>query len=394
MRILVVHSIYHPYKKGGAEVVVEKFVDEMKKTHEVTVLTTSRTGGYVESDEDGVRVVRFSPFNIFSIHDIDHKPLWQRVIWHALDVWNVHSWFVMKRVLKKYQPDVVWTHTMKGVGYLAMKVIQKEKEKRKKEKALRWILTPHNEEYVYQFGYGLAPFNIGLIEKITIFFTRWLTKGPDLIFSPSKQIQDFYRGLGFWKGIQGSWDWPVFQESHNMEHGAWSMEHKKKQLFTFGFLGQLEEHKGVRLLVEAFKSYSGQNVRLLVAGRGMLSEYVRQQSKEDPRIEFFGEYRTGQLDELFENMNVLMVPSTIRDNMPTVILESFAHGVPVIGSNLGGIPEALSNGKGLLLHGLKESDFHSAFEEVRRPKVYSRLVQSVAEWKPLGVGESLTKIGL
>ncbi len=222
MRILIVHSIYHPYKKGGAEVVVEKFVDELKKTHEVIVLTTRKPESRIKNQEsrkiqtsieNGITVIRFSPFNIFSIHDIESKSLWKRLVWHALDVWNVHSWLVMKRVLKKYQPDVVWTHTMKGVGYLAMKLIQKEKEKRKKKKALRWILTPHNEEYVYQFGYGLAPFNIGLIEKITMFFTRWLTKGPDLIFSPSKQIQDFYRNLGFWKGVQGSWNWPVFNES-------------------------------------------------------------------------------------------------------------------------------------------------------------------------------------
>jgi len=448
MRVLIVHSIYRPHKKGGAEVVVETFVDELKKTHDVMVLTSERRGSNVNnatsdepqiSVEDGVTVMRFAPWNIFSIYDLESKPMWLRVIWHAFDVWNVHSWFVMRRILRQYQPDVVWTHTLKGIGYLAMKAIYawKKKKLKKKKKIVNqtidfgsrkqkeqkksfwsfgflssfldapresttvssargnnggrasWIFTPHNEEYVFQFGYGLPPFTIGLVERLTMFFTRWFTKGPDLIFSPSKQIQDFYRGLGFWKGVEGSWDWPVFA-SRRIKNSELRIQNTK---FTFGYLGQLEEHKGVRALIEAFTTYPNPDVRLLVAGRGGLIELCRQVSRQDHRIELFGEYCRDELGVLFQRIHALVVPSLVRDNMPTVILEAFAHGRPVIGSRLGGIPEALSGGKGVLLKGFGQRDFHAAFDEIQELDVYQKLVENIQNWKPLSVDESLKRIG-
>lgn len=479
MRILVVHSIYRPYKKGGAEVVVERFVDELKKKHEVTVLTVGKSesrienresretppnpplrrgreatdvrgtpwnrqrgGGYHVSDEDGVKVIRFVPFNIFSVHDIDRKSLFLRLVWHALDVWNIHSWFVMRRVLKTYQPDVVWTHTMKGIGYLPFKAINIWKgtdsdnlcySKSYPTTQKRWIFTPHNEELIYQFGYGMHPFKVGVFERVTMFFTKWFTKDVNTVLAPSRQIIKLHEKYGFWKQAEKISLWPCFVEKKNLpfssppltKGGTNSPVEGLSGVFTFGFIGQIEEHKGIKKLVKSFQSYQNQQVRLFVAGRGNLVRWVQEQTKIDSRMELYGEYRQDELEKLFSKISVLVVPSLIRDNMPTVILEAFAHGRPVIGSPLGGIPEILGYNsyspkycysnkivnlkskedggdgkgtqggvKGLLLEGFQEKDFHDAFDRIQKPEVYKKLVDNIKNWKPVTIQEVVKTVGL
>jgi glycosyltransferase involved in cell wall biosynthesis len=51
-----------------------------------------------------------------------------------------------------------------------------------------------------------------------------------------------------------------------------------------------------------------------------------------------------ELDSARNTSKVLVVPSECNENAPLVILEAFSAGIPVVGSNLGGIPELIENG--------------------------------------------------
>lgn len=50
---------------------------------------------------------------------------------------------------------------------------------------------------------------------------------------------------------------------------------------------------------------------------------------------------TETLKEYYEMSNILVIPSICYDNSPLVIYESFSTGTPVIGSDIGGIPELI-----------------------------------------------------
>ncbi len=62
-------------------------------------------------------------------------------------------------------------------------------------------------------------------------------------------------------------------------------------------------------------------------------------------------YQTGRkLSEIIRGAICTVVPSEAYENCPMSILESFAHGIPVIGTTIGGIPELISDGKdGILI---------------------------------------------
>jgi glycosyltransferase involved in cell wall biosynthesis len=72
----------------------------------------------------------------------------------------------------------------------------------------------------------------------------------------------------------------------------------------------------------------------------------------DERLEnvTFEGYKSGEeLKNLFKNSAFVVFPSEWYENAPITILESFAYGKPVIGSNIGGIPEIVIDEKmGLL----------------------------------------------
>jgi len=110
------------------------------------------------------------------------------------------------------------------------------------------------------------------------------------------------------------------------------------------FLGQLSEKNGVSTLVQAMEKIK--EVPLVVAGEGELfpdlREYVREKNLDN--VTFAGFLSGTKLEQLMENSLFTVFPAICYHNCPMSILESFAFGKPVIGSNLGSIPELIEDG--------------------------------------------------
>jgi len=73
----------------------------------------------------------------------------------------------------------------------------------------------------------------------------------------------------------------------------------------------------------------------------------------------FGILRPNEMGKFWEGIDVLVVPSII-ENFPTVIAEAAYHGVPVIASEVGGIPEMIIEGWNGILSGSSSSSLASA----------------------------------
>ena len=108
---------------------------------------------------------------------------------------------------------------------------------------------------------------------------------------------------------------------------------------SFLYVGQIERHKGVELLINAFKKLEG-DYGLLIVGPGSMLEELKENTK-DARIKFLGSKSKEEVRELMQKADCLVVPSLCYENSPTVIYEAFANNLPVIASDLGGIPELL-----------------------------------------------------
>lgn len=132
---------------------------------------------------------------------------------------------------------------------------------------------------------------------------------------------------------------------------------KVSKLIRIGYLGRFDPFKGVHVLVEAIKRLPlGIPIELRLYGRVNNEEgqaylkKLQKASNHDSRILFCGEVTDKDYSEIFNNLDILAVPSLWLETGPLVVLEAFAAGIPVMGSNLGGISELVTNGvNGILL---------------------------------------------
>jgi glycosyltransferase involved in cell wall biosynthesis len=109
------------------------------------------------------------------------------------------------------------------------------------------------------------------------------------------------------------------------------------------YAGRLSQEKGVLTLLKALAQTG---IPLKVAGTGPAEGTCRRFAREHdmPRTEFCGHCQGDRLSSLYHDAAFVAVPSEWYENAPLSILEAFAHGKPVLGSNLGGIPEMVKNG--------------------------------------------------
>ncbi len=117
------------------------------------------------------------------------------------------------------------------------------------------------------------------------------------------------------------------------------------------YFGRYSDEKGVRVLIEASKMLP--NVQFVFAGRGPLEEEVNGVAN----IKNVG-FQSGEaLNKLIREARISVCPSICYENCPLAILESITHGTPVIGSNIGGIPELIIDGvDGLLFESGNAAD--------------------------------------
>jgi glycosyltransferase involved in cell wall biosynthesis len=109
-------------------------------------------------------------------------------------------------------------------------------------------------------------------------------------------------------------------------------------------MGLLRAHKGVRLMLEAFRHVASDAARLDIAGTGELAEECRAAASADPRIRVHGWVAGDAKRRLLEATHVVLAPSISWEVSGLAILEAFGHGIPVIGTRIGGIPELIDDG--------------------------------------------------
>ncbi|MGX1024409.1 glycosyltransferase [Psychroflexus sp. MBR-150] len=122
---------------------------------------------------------------------------------------------------------------------------------------------------------------------------------------------------------------------------------KKSQITSknvVGFIGNLESIKNVLTLPKIFKSIQNkvEDITFVIIGDGRQKQQLRESIKSQgiSNIIFTGKVEPEKIPNYLNTFDVLLLPS-LNEGMPMVILEAQACGVHVVGSDVGGIPEAI-----------------------------------------------------
>ncbi len=146
----------------------------------------------------------------------------------------------------------------------------------------------------------------------------------------------------------------------------------------FGFIGALMAHKGAHVAVEAFRGMAPGAARLRLWGDAAADPaYVERlrgaAGRADVTLE--GRFGEGETARVFAGMDVLLVPSVGLESYGLVVDEAMAHGVPVVASRLGALPERFDESCGA---------FFPAGDAEALRGIVERLVarpETVAEWR-------------
>lgn len=123
----------------------------------------------------------------------------------------------------------------------------------------------------------------------------------------------------------------------------------RAQGVQFGYMGQIAQHKGVHVLVEAFRRLDPELASLHVHGvlenNPAYTAVLRKLAGNAPNIHFHGGYSRTELPVVLAGLDAVVVPSIWYENSPLVIMEALGEGVPVITSRLGGMAELVEDGR-------------------------------------------------
>lgn len=287
-----------PSREGGVEIVVEELCTRMvAQGHNVTCY--NRGGHHVSGSEfDSKRLKEYKGINLKTVPTIEKK---------GLAAVSCSFFAALCCAFGKY--DVVHIHA-EGPAFFAWipKLLGK-----------KVIVTIHGLDWQrekWKAGFGAKFIRQG---------ERNAVKYADEIIVLSKGVQDYFEKTYGRK--------TVF-----IPNGVNRPKKQKAELITekYGlekdsyilFLGRLVPEKGIKYLIEAFKQVDTDKELVIAGGSSDTSEFeneIKELAKEDKRILFTGFVQGQELEELYSNAYVYVLPSDL-EGMPLSLLEAMSYG--------------------------------------------------------------------
>lgn len=287
-----------PSREGGVEIVVEELCKRMvSKGHEVTCY--NRRGHHVSGAEfDGNIGTEYEGIRLKSVMTIEAK---------GLAAVTSSFFAALRTAFGKY--DVVHIH---AEGPAAFCWIPKLFGK-------RIVFTVHGLDWArakWQGGFG---------EKYIRFGEKMGVKFADEIIVLSKRVQKYFKdtynretrlipnGVNRPEQIPAS----IITDKHGLKKDEYIL-----------FLGRLVPEKGIQYLIEAFKGVNTNKKLVIAGGSSDTDEFVnelKEQANLDERILFTGFVQGKELEELYSNAYIYVLPSDL-EGMPLSLLEAMSFG--------------------------------------------------------------------
>jgi len=317
LRITIVNTLYAPYQIGGAERSVEEIAKFLSAGNSVTVLTLRDKSDHTVQDREflaKVQVVRFSLKFRYWPFPKKERQFFSRVIWHVIDLINLQLFLRIFVQLVRNRPDVIMTHNLTGFSMSPWFVAK-----------LLGIPVLH-----LLHDYNLLCPNTTMRREskncTSICFQCKLRKS---LSNSSPKPQAFVGVSEFILNRHQKYMRFPKNTTFGVAHGSASFIPKSRDhvTYNFGFLGGLNEVKGIDVFISAAKNLPDKS--FVIAGKP--NKEFLQKIDGSPNIVFLGWCNSVDFYSLVE---VLIVPSVWNDPAPRVILEAKHAGVPVVISNL------------------------------------------------------------
>lgn len=359
MKILMVNKFLYP--NGGSETYIFRLGEQLKKMgHQVQYFGMEHEGRCVGNNAE--QYTQDMDFHTASILKKLSYPL--------KTIYSNDAKKKMKIVLNDFQPDAVHLNNFNYQLTPSIITAVREYEKSSK-KHVKIIYTAHDYQLICPNH--MLYNNNEICEKCIGGNFIECTKGRCIHGSAAKSIIGSIEGY-FWKlnSIYQNIDTiicptafmknkldtnPVFKNKTvtllNFVQPKKAEEETKEDYVLY--FGRFDEEKGIKL----FENLKG--IKLICAGSGSNEDFINSL----PNVKNVG-FKTGEiLESLIKKAVCSVYPSVWFENCPFSVMESIMLGTPVVGADIGGIPELIDNGEtGLLFNPGDAEDFENKIKTI------------------------------
>lgn len=335
MKILLVNTLYDPYRVGGAEISVQSLAENLvKEGLQVAVLTLG------EKEEkvliNGVQVWRLKLQNKYWPFNSSKRTSFQKLIWHYRDRYNEAYTQKILTVLDAFSPDLVHTNNVLGFSVALWDLAHRRKIRvvhTLRDYYLQCVKTTRFKKsascskqcWECHFLSGIKKKSSQKVDAVVGISNSILLRHTNDDYFANAYKKIIYNGFKITKSRKK--EFPKFNKGSHLR---------------FGYIGQINAAKGVYLLIESFgKLANYNNWDLTIAGN--VDEIVQREFTAmlpEGRIRFVGYVKK---ETFFEQINVLVVPSIWEEPFGRVIVEALIDNVLVLGSRKGGMKEILQS---------------------------------------------------
>lgn len=361
MRIVSFSALFPPYSHGGAENSAANLARWFASNgHEVHAISAATKLDDVHPDGEmshGVRVWRREFPRPYPVFEFMNAPKWKKPLWHLQDHFDARNRRIVGELLDRIQPDAAVIHYLPGIGYNVLKEISS-----------RGIPSTY-----YLHDLGLACVRMSM-------FRRGKDCGKQCGMCKAASayknqlIADFDR-IGFCSPSRANLERvesyiPIQTRLRTAIPNARrydppTAKRKGSSVLRLMYVGRLHPQKGVTVALQAAARLNTTKISFRIVGGGQSESDLRAQFGKLPWCSFTGHLTPEAVGNEMVNADVLLVPSIWAENLPGVVIQALGLGIPVIASNVGGVPELVDHGRtGLLVEPGNVDAWQSALQSV------------------------------
>lgn len=330
MRILIINTLYSPYKVGGAEVSVQLLAEGLVSAGNQVRVLSLHEFNYIKRDIiNGVEVCYTPLMNIYwpFKKDFEASKI-KKLIWHTLDNYNPLMKKSVTREILDFKPDVVHTNNLAGFSVSAWTAA--------KEHNIRLI---HTARDYYLFHPNCTLFKNGESQnpnELNVRFWSWVkkikSKNVDYFVGISDFIRIFYIKNGFFEQEKSIF---IYNSVNKIEKS-----NLNGNIETIGFIGGLTAEKGFDVFCDIADKYRSK-YKFYAAGsfKNNSESIVLAKRAKDTNIILLG-FVT--LEDFVNKVDAVVLPIKWNEPFGRVVVECALSGLPIYTNMQGGISELVN----------------------------------------------------
>ena len=387
MKVLVIGSVYPRFHEDAEVPWLRTSVAHLKKAGVDIQILAPAYKGLKSHEIDGTRVNRFryapAGWEILTHEEGAPSKMASRPWLQLLAIpYIISGFFKCLSICRKWKPDVIHAHWPFPHAYIALGAA----------KLLRipLVLNFHGAELLLirkkKWVKPLLKFAIG--QASAVFANSSFTAGKikairnvDVEWSPYGTTLDERRETRDERGCSRDEREGSRLEARGSRENS-IVPHAVDGRFKILFVGRHIERKGICYLIESAKLLPADKFEIRIVGVGDLTEKLKQQASKYPHVIFTGKLPSQDLAHEYSTANVFTLPAIVdhkgdTEGLGVVLIEAMELGLPVVASNVGGIPDVVVDGDSGIL--VPEKDPEALANAFKRLASDRSLVKSLLE---------------